>query len=157
MANPSTTDAKKTAKTTASTPNPTHDVWLAAINTDGEEWQRGFAPGEWGALAAKAWGCSVDDALQRAIELLEVGRLEPATVMVNHQLSFECRVHSTPLRSNKRATLLGMKEALAWIATADNAHVCTLGGLHPDAELVLIAFGKLVPRNFELYPAPRVN
>ena len=150
-----TTD--KSAKAKKSTPNPVHTEWLAAIDYGAEEWQRPFAPGEWGALAAKAWGCSVDAALQRAIELLEAGRLEPVTEDQNYQLSFEFRAYGAPLRSDRRARLQGLQEALVKLATADSAQPFGTAMLYRDTELVLIAFGKLVPRNFELYPAPRAS
>jgi len=151
------TSETKTTKPNNNATNPEHDAWLAAIIASDAERASHFAPGEWGAHAAKAWGCSDDEALRRAIELLEAGRLELVTESENYQRSFELRAQTTPLRSNRRAIMRGITEELAALATADSAQPYALAHCHPHAEVVLIAFGKLVLRNFELYPASPVE
>lgn len=149
-----TTTGKSTEPERKSTPTDAQCAeWLSAFNAD--EWSVPLAPGRAGALLAELWDCTQPEALARAILLMQRGELCAETNEVMFQLSYDLNT-SAHTRGRKRAAIKDAgRDAAIMLVTVANAPPETPLDCSPFdsmAVLLLVAFGAIEPRDFEMFP-----
>jgi hypothetical protein len=117
---------------------------------------RGTGAGMAATTLAKVWGCSEREAFETATRLALTGHFRFRL----HQLSYAFEFSAETFNERERSIAKRFAELPAMLAelkTADESKPFRWQDTsnRSDAVAFLVAFGRLVSRNFELYPAPR--
>lgn len=137
-----------------------HAAWTSRMNEcDGMQdimyGHFGTAAGTAATHLAKVWECSEREAFETATRLARAGHFRFHLHQWSYAFEFSATTFSEPKKSVMRAfaKLPGM---LADLAASDESKPFAWQDINNESDAIafLVAFGKLVSRNFTLYPAP---
>lgn len=144
--------------TTAPIRSTYRDVHKERLEAFEKAWEtgwdvRGFAPGQFGAELAKLWNCSLAEAFREVIWHIEQGAMCPQTEESHYQASFELVPYGGKKKNDLRKVGARLRESWGLFEALDPSKPWP--SFDPSADVVLIAFGRLVPRDFALYASGR--